>query len=128
MSNNSEIAAANNEAIKALQALHPEDSERLLNAAYASRGLTRRRRLNKEQRAAADLAAKQEKARARIAALAEKAGIAVSLEGSVQTPVVETDEERAARERFETLPQDVRDGIVAAQNATFVSVDTPTAE
>lgn len=112
MTNNSDIAAANNEAIANLKAMFPEAWNEVADAAYAKRGLTRRKRLSREERAARDLAEKQEKARAKIAALAEAAGISVALEGP--TPAVETDEERAARERFETLPQDVRDNIRAS--------------
>lgn len=76
-SNNSEINAAINEATMALRALHPEDSERLLDAAYAKRGLTRRKRLSPEAKAARDLAEKQAKAKAKIDEIAAKADLQV---------------------------------------------------
>lgn len=113
--NNTEINAAINEATANLRALHPEDSDRLLDAAYAKRGLTRRKRLSPEARAAQNVAEAQAKARKKIAEIAAKAGLEeVVISGSVPiaqpveveasltlTGEVETAEERAARERFE---------------------------
>lgn len=116
--NNTEINAAINEATKALGEMYPEDRDRLLDAAYAKRGLKRRKRLSPEARAAQNLAEAQAKAQAKIDEIAAKAGLRVMVAHPVETLAekhpevaarldlaltgeVETAEERAARERFE---------------------------
>lgn len=113
--NNTEINAAINEATKALGEMYPEDRDRLLDAAYAKRGLKRRKRLSPEARAAQNVAEAQAKARKKIAEIAAKAGleeVVISGSAPIVQPVeveasltltgeVETAEERAARERFE---------------------------
>lgn len=133
--NNTEINAAINEAVKALQALHPEDWERLVNKAYTDRGLTRRKRLSPAAKAARDLAVAQAKAQARIDEIAEKAGLRVMVAHPVETleerhpevaaqidealtGEVETAEERAARERFE-------DTFAAVEAATVSTIVIP---
>lgn len=130
--NNTEINAAINEATKALGEMYPEDRDRLLDAAYAKRGLKRRKRLSPEARAAQNVAEAQAKARKKIAEIAAKAGLEeVVISGSVPiaqpveveaslalTGEVETAEERAARERFE-------DTFAAVEAATVSTIVIP---
>lgn len=128
--NNTEINAAINEATKALGEMYPEDRDRLLDAAYAKRGLKRRKRLSPEARAAQNVAEAQAKARKKIAEIAAKAGLEeVVISGSVPivqpveveasltlTGEVETAEERAARERYENAFAD--QGVVPVYTVT----------
>lgn len=77
MSDSKEAQAARNEADRALRAAHQDEWETLMHDAFQKRGLTWNRRASKEERAERARLAAQEKARARISAEAEKAGIKV---------------------------------------------------
>jgi predicted nucleic acid-binding Zn-ribbon protein len=120
MATSKEAQAAAAESMRRYKALNPEAWEAIQDQVYAEYGVTRRKRLSPEEKAAREAADQAAKAKAKIVALAKKAGVRVqfaveSTEDAVANveilqamtrsepvdPAGEDEEVRAARERYD---------------------------
>jgi ribosomal protein S25 len=110
MANSKQAQAAVAESIRRLKALDPQAWERIQDEVYAEFGVTRRKRLSPDEKAARAAAEAQRQAKEKILALAKKANV------RVQFAVTSTEDAQANIEILQaTAPVDAEAQIEAAQ-------------